>query len=168
MKRLHHFLFFIVLLAGCASIASAQKQMTEDDRRVWAEKMRDLKHKHLVKELNLSRDQQNEFFPIYDAMEDELIALNQQARDMEMKLENSPLTSDLEYTSAARTMFEQKDKEYKIEMAYFAKFEKVLSPKQLFKLKAAERAFMGKVVRKHGRMRNDAAKSAADCSKGRR
>lgn len=161
-------MIFIVLLTGCASMASAQKHMTDDERRVWAEKMRDLKHKYLVQELNLSRDQQNEFFPLYDAMEDELIALNQQARDMEIKLENASAASDLEFTSAARTMFEQKDKEYKIEMAYFPKFEKILSPKQLFRLKAAERAFMGKVVRKHGRMRHDATKAVSDRSKDRR
>ncbi len=50
-------------------------------------------------------------------------------------------------------LFEQKGKEAEIEMMYFEKFEKILTPRQLFKLRAAERHFTGRVLRHHGRLR---------------
>ncbi|MDE7125829.1 MAG: hypothetical protein K2O12_05060, partial [Muribaculaceae bacterium] len=101
---------------------------------------------------------QNEFFPLYDNMEDELNTLSAQARELEGKIQTSKDTpSDLEFTSAAKTLFEHKGKECEIELEYFTKFEKILSPRQLFLLKSVERNFMGEVVRRHGKMRNDPA-----------
>lgn len=163
MKRVFH-LFILLAMLGCSYMQlSAQRQMTDDDRRAWSQRMRDLKHNFLIKELGLTREQQNEFFPLYDSMEDELNAMTAQIREFESKISSGDKSvSDLEYSSAAKTLFEQKGKEYELELTYFEKFEKILTPRQLFLLKGAERDFMGQVVRRHGRMRGDSFNGQPD------
>lgn len=158
MNRIYYLILLLAATVSVAVPASAQRQMTESNRREWTQRMRDLKHNFLIEALDLTREQQNEFFPLYDSMEDELNAMTAEARELEAKIEaQGEEATNLEYTSAARTLFEQKSKENKVEMEYFEKFEKILTPRQLFLLKGAERNFMGQVVRRHGRMRNDAA-----------
>ena len=152
MKR--HISLIIILVMGLQLwTAMAQRQLSEEDRQRWTQKMRQYKHDFLIKELDLTREQQNEFFPLYDAMEDEVNSLTIQTRELESKIAASERTSDVEYSSAARTFFEQKGKEAEIEMMYFEKFENILTPRQIFKLRAAERHFTGRVLRHHGRLR---------------
>lgn len=112
----------------------AQKQISDDDRIRINQRMRELKHNYLVNTLSLSREQQKEFFPIYDRMDDELNALNNQNRDIENSIMQNENPTDADYSTAARTLFEQKGKESEIELEYYPQFEKILSPKQLFLL----------------------------------
>lgn len=68
MKR--HISLIIILVMGLQLwTAMAQRQLSEEDRQRWTQKMRQYKHDFLIKELDLTREQQNEFFPLYDAME---------------------------------------------------------------------------------------------------
>ena len=50
-------------------------------------------------------------------------------------------------------MFETKSKEGAIEKQYFAKLKSVLTPKQLFQLKRAERKFTDKLMKEHSKAR---------------
>ncbi len=148
-------LVFAILTLLCASTLTAQtpqrKRLSAEDRQKYLVEMRQYKHDFLVKELELSRDQQNTFFPIYDKMEDEMTQVADETRDLEMKVSADEKATDTEIESAARTMFEQKSKEGDIEKAYFEKFKGILSPRQLLKLKGAERKFTQQLVRQHGR-----------------
>ncbi len=156
MKRLIPFFLLAAMSVATPFTVCGQKQMSENNRREWTQRMRDLKHSFLIEALNLTREQQNQFFPLYDSMEDELNALTAQSRELESRMEASGSNiTDIEYSTAAKTLFEQKSRENEVEMTYFAKFEKILTPKQLFQLKGAERNFTGQVVRRHGRMRNE-------------
>lgn len=104
MKR--HISLIIILVMGLQLwTAMAQRQLSEEDRQRWTQKMRQYKHDFLIKELDLTREQQNEFFPLYDAMEDEVNSLTIQTRELESKIAASERTSDVEYSSAARTFF---------------------------------------------------------------
>lgn len=157
MKRILPLLLIILTLGARPFDAAAQRHMSDSNRREWKQRMRELKHNFLSDALGLSREQQNEFFPLYDAMEDEIDLMTGQARELEAKLEASPdAVTDLEYSSAAKTIFEQKGRENKVEMEYFAKFEDILTPRQLFLLRKSERDFTAQVVRRHGRMRSEA------------
>ena len=69
------------------------------------------------------------------------------------KSASSSEVSDLEYEKAAEAMIEVKGKEASVEEQYFAKFKTVLSPKQLFKLKQAERKFTRELMRQHSKMK---------------
>ena len=46
-----------------------------------------------------------------------------------------------------------KGKEAAVEKQYFAKFKTVLTPKQLFQLKRAERKFTDKLMKEHSKAR---------------
>lgn len=138
------FLAFISLTAAAQTIG-----LSNSDRERWIQEIRGYKHDYITKELDLTKDQQREFFPLYDAMEDEIERINIETRDLETKAHAE--ASDLELENAARTVFEQKRAEGQVEMTYFEKFRTILSPRQLLKLKQAERKFTQNLVKQHRR-----------------
>lgn len=148
--------FHIIILAGMlltAFQASAQaNHMAKADRQRWLSEIREYKHEFLVKELDLSKEQQREFFPLYDNMEDEVERINTETREIETRLAESPDATDLELENGARTIFEQKRAEGQIEMTYFDKFKDILTPRQLVRLKNSERKFTQQLVNHHRRM----------------
>lgn len=145
------------ILLQCQTVL-AQRQANED-REKWFKEMRDYKHTFLAKELELSRDQQRKFFPIYDEMEDETGKLVHETRQMEDKvIKDGDNVSDIEYEKAAEILFEQKSKEGEIEKTYMKKFQPILTKKQLFMLKGAERKFTRDIMKHHRRLRSTAKK----------
>lgn len=146
----------IILLLSVASFASAAAQssvLSPDDRQRWLSEIRNYKHDFLARELDLSREQQNEFFPLYDEMEDRIEALNAQARDIEANVSENPDAGDLEILGAAYTQFELKKLEGEIELEYYDKFKEILNPRQLLQLKSAEKLFTRQLVNRRNQMR---------------
>lgn len=143
----------ILISALCPLLPAAQDRLSDSDRQRWLSELRTYKHDYLVKELDLTKDQQREFFPLYDKMEDEVERISSETRALEAKADNKD-ASDLEIENAARTVFEQKRAEGQIEMTYFEKFKEILSPRQLLRLKNAERKFTQQLVKHHRRMRS--------------
>ena len=143
----------ILISALCPLLPAAQDRLSDSDRQRWLSELRTYKHDYLVKELDLTKDQQREFFPLYDKMEDEVEHISSETRALEAKADNKD-ASDLEIENAARTVFEQKRAEGQIEMTYFEKFKEILSPRQLLRLKNAERKFTQQLVKHHRRMRS--------------
>lgn len=150
-----HILLSLVILIStlCPLLPAAQDRLSDSDRQRWLSELRTYKHDYLVKELDLTKDQQREFFPLYDKMEDEVERISSETRALEAKADNKD-ASDLEIENAARTVFEQKRAEGQIEMTYFEKFKEILSPRQLLRLKNAERKFTQQLVKHHRRMRS--------------
>lgn len=147
-------LTILLLLFVMAGTAVAQAPLSSTDRERWLDEIRNLKHDYLAKELNLTREQQNEFFPLYDAMQDEIEQLNTRTRELEAAISSDESASDLQVENAARTVFEQRRAEGQIEMTYFDKFRDILNPRQLLQLKDAERKFTRQLVNQHRRMRS--------------
>lgn len=149
MKRV--LTFAIVSLMACISLwAQPKPDGTQEDRRRWFREMTQYKHEFLSKELDLTKDQEAKFFPMYDKMEQETRDLNRQTRKMEKAVEEKgDKATDLEYEKAAEAMQELKGKENAVEMKYFAEFKTVLTKKQLFKLKQAERKFTHAIMTHH-------------------
>lgn len=131
---------------------AAQGNMSRGDRQRWLQEIRTYKHDFLADKLNLSRDQQNTFFPLYDEMEDRIEALNSETRDIENRVVDDAAASDTELKNAARAIFELKQAEGTIELEYFEKFKEILQARQLLMLKNAERQFTRQLVNKHRRM----------------
>lgn len=138
---------------------AAQRHGGDGNREQWFKEMRDYKHAFLAKELDLSRDQQRKFFPLYDEMEDETAKLNQETRQLEEKIaKTGDNVTDIEYDKATEALFEQKSKEGEIEKSFLKKFQPILSKKQLFMLKGAERKFTRDIMKHHRRLRSAARK----------
>lgn len=119
-------------------------------REKWFKEVRELKHQFLIKELGLKKEQQQEFFNLYDKMEEENFKVQAETRAMERRVnELGDKASDLEYEKAADALFEAKQKEGEIDLKYRNEFKKVLSPQQMFRLKSAERKFTRELMDRH-------------------
>lgn len=149
MNRIYLIILFI---ATVASSALAQPRPTPENRERWKSELRNYKHDFMVRELDLSRDQQSKFFPLYDQMEDSIEQINTDTRELEKRIDDD--ASDIETEAAARALFEQKSREGQLELEYFDSFKTILTPRQLLKLKSAERQFMRRLMHHNRRMQS--------------
>ena len=101
--------------------------------------LRPYQREFISRELDLTKDQERRFFPIYEEMNDRIDSLNEETRELERRTIDTPDASDTELEAAAQAVFDLKQKEGRIEAEYFEKFKEILTPRQLLKLKSAER-----------------------------
>lgn len=147
---------YILLVIACLlplGSAAQEKDNNDYDRSRYVKEIRNYKHEFLSHELDLDSDRQQAFFELYDAMEDELLDLNEQTREIERRINADPNASEAELQAAADELFGQKAKEAEIEARYYELFKQKLTPRQLFMLKSAERNFNQQLMRQHRRSR---------------
>ncbi|MBP2690964.1 MAG: hypothetical protein J6B44_03980 [Muribaculaceae bacterium] len=156
---LRHLYFLAVIISISVVRADAQPpQLDDEGRQRWMTEIRNYKHDFFTKELELSEDQQRDFFAEYDQMEDRINKLNSETRELEEKTIDNPDASDVELEATARALFEIKGEESKIELEYFEKFKNILQPKQLVLIKNTERKFTQQLVQHHRRLRSTESK----------
>ncbi|MDE6556452.1 MAG: hypothetical protein K2K55_05755 [Duncaniella sp.] len=141
----------VLLLSLISSFAAfAQGQPSKQDRESWLKEMQQYKVDFIAKKLSLSDEEKTKFAAIYNKMDKELRAVQDETMKMERQVrKKGDKATNLELEKAAEAQFELKGKEHAIEMKYYPKFKSVLSPTQLFKLKEAERKFMRHVMKEH-------------------
>lgn len=154
-------ILFIIFLFTFASVvqSAAQKQPSRQDKNAWMKELQQVKNDYILKQLNLNHEQKAKFFPLYNKMEKEINKNSEETFKMARQVkEKGDKATDLEYEKAAEAMFESKAKEAAIEMKYYAEFKKILTPRQLFKLKRAERNFTKQLMKEHRKMKNEKGK----------
>lgn len=146
MKR-QLFIALIILLMAPVLAAQSNKEANEKGRQRWFKEMRQYKHDFLVKELDMTQEQQEKFFPLYDQMEREKHDIDKQTRQLERDINaKGDQATELEYEKAAEAAYELDGKKNSVEMRYFKEYKSILSKKQLFKLKCAERKFTRNIM----------------------
>ena len=153
MKYLRIILILTVMLGGAIGAAAQQPSDRPDRDKVFSE-MRSYKHRFLAKELDLTKEQEQTFFDVYDAMDSELMQINRETRDLERSVAENSQASDTEVAAAAASVYSQKEREAKVEAAYYERIKEVLTPRQLLKLRTAEKKFTQSLVRHHRRLKN--------------
>lgn len=156
MKKitLHIILLAVAFVISiCSASAQGHSNKDNDRSRVLSE-IRIYKHEILVKELSLTKEQQRDFFPLYDEMETELHKIGNEIRELEREITDNKDATDTEVENAAAEIYAQKQREGNVEMEYFEKFKTVLEPRQLLKLKTAEKKFTQTLMRQHRRLRD--------------
>lgn len=147
MKRVTLFALLLLLLSAMPAAAD-KKQPTP--RQQWFKELAQYKRDFMIKELCLNEQQQQKFFPVYEEMEKKIMKANDETRALERKIDHSKeKVSDLEYEKAAEAQFEVKAKEAAIEASYLPKFKQILTPKQLYKLKHAEKKWTRELMKQH-------------------
>lgn len=147
MKRVTIFTLLMLLLSVMPAAAD-KKQPTP--RQQWFKELSQYKRSFMTKELCLTEQQQQKFFPLYEEMEKKIMKANEETRALEHKIDHSKeKVTDLEYEKAAEAQFEVKGREAAIEASYLPKFKQVLTPKQLYKLKHAEKKFTRELMKQH-------------------
>lgn len=156
MKRNINIIIVLTLIFSSSFCLIAQQDNRNPKHQKWFKEFRNYKRDFLIKEVDLTKNQQEEFFPLYNSMEKEIFQINKEVREMEKKVSSSSNVSDTEYEKTAEAMSEVKAQEAKIESEYFEKFSKILSKKQLFLLKRAENRFTRDMLNHHrGERRNN-------------
>ena len=141
MKRLVSILIALLVFAGAVT---AQNK----GRSKFATDMYQAKHEMIIEELGLTPTQQKQFMPLYEQMEREIYQVNRNARALAAEVEKKKNPSDRDYEAAASALSNTRVQEGDIEAKYFEKFSKILSKKQLFQLKQAERKFTQEMLSK--------------------
>lgn len=139
-------ILIVALTLGIAGGAVAQPPQRRDgcrpDKTAWLEKLKRFKHEYLTRELGLTPEQQQEFFPLYDAKEDERFRAEREVRHRERELERKgDSATDAELDASADEQYGLDAKIAEIEKKYMVKFRKVLNKRQLFRLRRVERDF---------------------------
>lgn len=151
MKNITIFIAFFALLL---TVLPAQARGQEDaDRVQFKKELREYKHRFIARHLELTKEQEEPFFELYDKMEDETAKITNETRELERKIsESGDEVTDLEYDTATDALFELKVKEGDIEKSYLDKFRTVLTKKQLFMLKSVERNFNKELMQHQQRL----------------
>ena len=140
IRHIRHITAVLLAVMLTAGVAVAQKrQISPEQRHKVMEEVREFKHNTFVKKLDLTKEQQPEFFKLYDQMDDELMEVNRETRTLERKVTKDSEASDTEMLAAARAMYTQKKTEADKELKYFDKFAEVLTARQMLQLKSVER-----------------------------
>ena len=130
---------FMAVFSLC-NMTFAQSNDIEKQQK-WMSEFREYKQDFLIKQTQLTEDQQKAFFPLYHEMEDAIFTANKEARDIEKKFATKENATESEYQNAVGSIVDTKMTEAEIESKYFKKFSEILSSKQLFMLKKAESEF---------------------------
>lgn len=139
------FLLLAVLSVGADAQSAASNKAEQHEQ--WRKEMDEAKRDYLIHELDLTREQKEKFFPVYNAMNAEIGKLNRDLHKMRRNLSKRTDVSDIEYEKAAEAMFEAKGKENAIEMKYFEQFKSILTKKQLFMLKNVEFKWLRQIMK---------------------
>lgn len=151
---MHRILYLIIILGSVFATDSVFAQKNDNnDRRKMLDEVRNFKHGFLVKELDLDKDQQEPFFTAYDEMENRIIELNNETKALEEQTLGNPDATDVEIDATARAIYQLKNDESKIELEYYDKFRNILKPRQLIRLKNAERKFTQQLMHHHRRLK---------------
>ena len=126
----------------------------QGSREQWMNEIQQYKRSYFTKELNLTKEQQAKFFPLYEEMDQETNRISEEARLMEKHVSETPEATDLEFEKATEAMYDAKVKEAGLEREYLDKFKQILDKKQLFELKGVERKFSREMMRQHNRIRS--------------
>lgn len=138
-----------MLVALIPAVAQRKAKPTPEE---WRKEMQQHKTSYIARELDLSEEQKEKFVPLYDEMCGKLDEVSDNIRSLEKQVKNmGPSASDADYDKASQSLFNQRLQEGKIESSYYTKFANILSSKQLYQFKAAERKFYRKVMDEHRR-----------------
>ena len=141
MKRVVSLLITLLVVTGAVTAQNKGQSKFATD-------MYQAKHEMIIEELGLTPTQQKQFMPQYEQMEREVYQVNRNARALASEVEKKKNPSDRDYEAAASALSRTRVQEGEIEAKYFEKFSKILSKKQLFQLKQAERKFTQEMISK--------------------
>lgn len=144
------------LLTVCLAIWSVLGLYAQgsSDRELWMNEMAQYRRTFFTKELNLDREQQNKFFPLFDEMEEHTRKLEDESRVMVRRIAQAGDATDMEYEKAAESVYDIEVQKATLEREYLQKFKEILTPRQIFELKSVERKFSRELMKQHHRIRS--------------
>lgn len=148
--KTRYFIIALAVFAMALPLKAQQKRASSRPAQTeWMKGVREYKREMLIQDVELTKEQQEQFLPLYQKMEDEIMKVNKEVRDMAEKISNSKEeVSELEYGMAAEAIVNNSAVRAQIEADYFKQFAQILSKRQLFLLKRAENQFAKSIITK--------------------
>lgn len=147
MKK--YIILMVMLITLLPAVAQRKSKPSPEE---WRKEMQQHKTSYIARALDLNEEQKEKFVPLYDEMCSKLDEVADNVRSLEKQVKNmGPSASDADYDKVSQSLFNQRLQEGKIESSYYTKFAKILSSKQMYEFKTAERKFYRKVMDEHRR-----------------
>ena len=134
MKNL--FILFTLFFLSTASYAQNKKENLKAKKRAF-----------ITQKLNLSVEESEKFWPIYNEYETKKNTINRERKQNRKELKNSENLSDAEVAKLIDKRFDVKQKDLNLEKEYNTKFQTVLPAKKVVKLQRAEEQFKKEVLK---------------------
>jgi len=142
MKPVKLYTFFIAMLL-LALQANAQGGGPRKDRH---EKIDAAKTAYLADKMNLTPDQAQKFWPLYNEFDAKRQEFRKKGR--RLKEDNLDNYSEAQLREAMNNMMEARQQELNLEKEYLEKFQKVISLRQVATMYKAEKEFMKVLLNK--------------------
>lgn len=141
-------LFLSLILLICSAIPSqAQQKKVNKDRSKWNQEFRDFKLKFISQEIGLQENQKKRFNDLYAQMEKEKENVRKKTRQLEKTIKNNAKATDAQYEAVAIAITDAQINNAQIEKNYYTKFKSILTPKQMYLMKKAERKFTHRLMK---------------------
>ena len=143
MKNLKIFtiLFFVFTLAF-----QANAQGNKGGRKARHEKIDAAKTAYLTDKMNLSTEQSQKFWPLYNEYDGKRQQIRKKSRAL--KENNLEAMSDADLKEGINNMMEGRQQELNLEKEYLEKFQKVITVRQVATMYKAEKEFMKVLLKK--------------------
>lgn len=147
MKCFKLILLVLSLTFGYGPVFAQKNHGDNHNKLEWMAKMRKVKHDFLSKELQLTDAQKKEFFEIYDRNESARRRIEHDMRQREKAVEQKgDAATDAELDSIIANQFSIEERLGAVDRSFLPQFRKVLTRRQLARLKHAERKFNRKLM----------------------
>ncbi|MCB0402297.1 MAG: sensor of ECF-type sigma factor [Flavobacteriales bacterium] len=144
MKATKLFSTLTLLLLSC-TVAFAQPG---DKGKPGKEKVKAMKVGYITEKLDLTPEEAQQFWPIYNEFDDKMEAVHRELRKTHKQDESIDDLSDAEVEKMINTITDLRKKEFAIEQEYHEKFKKVLPIKKIAKLYKANHDFKRDLLEK--------------------
>ena len=138
------------LMASTAMVAQPHGRPDGEKAQQIKERIETAQIAFLTKELELTPEEAQVFWPVYNAYQAELKSIREKYKNnrSDMSLDAIDKMSDKEAIKAMQEIRAQMEATHKVKETYHKKFLEVLSPKKVLKLYAAEREFKQHVLQR--------------------
>ena len=151
MKKNLHRSLLIALAIASAGITYAQKEM-DDEPPIREERMKEIKAQksaYLTQKMELTPEEAQRFWPVYDQMEKEQHANRKELMELRrsLKRSGSEITEEQANDLLDREL-EMREKDVQVARKYDPQLRKAIGAQKLVKLQKAEREFHREVVKR--------------------
>jgi len=118
------------------------------------QKIESLKEGYLTRQLHLSPEQSQQFWPVYNQYQKEMRQLNRERKENQLNKNELSKASNNEIKQSLDKDFNYQEKALEIRKRYRDKFNQVLPPRKVMELYKSEKDFNMKLIRELRRRRN--------------
>jgi len=137
--------FYLVMLIYTACWLSPDRLSAQNNSRA-LQRIESLKIAYIAQRLNLTPEEAEKFWPIYNQYEQEMNAARQQHRQQQLNTQRLSSASDAEVNEALNDELAYEQQLVNIRKKYRQQFQQVLPPRKVALLFVAEREFTNQLI----------------------